>query len=339
MNTNSTEDDDDDDDDAKGSLRGMMTRSYSRKGISTPEEPERDRLVKTFISEGLQLVVKAAAGQLEGKQHSLHRPAFELFCQAHVKAYAEYKQYLLNKQLEKQLENQLEKQLEQEKISHSGDSEHPSGVINNDMQPAVPLPGEKQPATPLPGVANTSDSIFVTNPNPSNTSTTVDPPTTAATTTGIDPTTTTTSIVQPPTTTATTTTNISSSKVDLPYFNVASSAFNLDPALQEQLQIAIDSTNLPLLLQSISEGALIQTEHLRQVGIHVGDQYIPLFVTLLYNSLLYYTERLHYRDNDRVINAIANPINAFTYGLQVSLFITVFIYLSIYPSIYLSIHL
>jgi len=115
--TNSSTRDDDDDNDAAahGSSRGMMTRAYSRKVISTPEEPERDKLVKTFISEGLQLVVKAAAGQLEDKQHSLHRPAFELFCQAHVKAYAEYKQFLINKQLEKHLE-QLEK------VSDSGES-------------------------------------------------------------------------------------------------------------------------------------------------------------------------------------------------------------------------
>jgi len=282
--------------------------------------------------------VKAAAGQLEDKQHSLHRPAFELFCQAHVKAYAEYKQFLLNKQLE-----QLEK------VSDSGDSEHPPGVVTDDdnVQPATPLPGEKQPVvSPLPGAISTSDSVFVTNPNPNNTTTiqdsiTMDPPhiatTTTTTTTGIDPSTTTTTstIVQPPTTT--TSTVASSSKVDLPYFKAAFSAFNLDPVLQEQLQVAIDSVNLPLLLQTISEGALIQTEHLRQVGIHVGDLYIPMFVTLLSNSLLYFTERLYSRDSDRVINAIANPINAFIYGLQVSLFVAAFISLSIMLSIYLCI--
>lgn len=226
----STRDDDDDNNDpvAHGSSRGMMTRAYSRKVISTPEEPDRDKLVKTFISEGLQLVVKAAAGQLEDKQHSLHRPAFELFCQAHVKAYAEYKQFLLNKQLE-----QLEK------VSDSGDSEHPPGVVTDDdnVQPATPLPGEKQPVvSPLPGAISTSDSVFVTNPNPNNTTTiqdsiTMDPPhiatTTTTTTTGIDPSTTTTTstIVQPPTTT--TSTVASSSKVDLPYFKAAFSAFNL----------------------------------------------------------------------------------------------------------------
>lgn len=156
--------------------------------------------------------------------------------------------------------------------------------------------------------------------------------TTTTTSAGIDPSTTTTtsSIVQPLTTA--TINAASSSKVDLPYFKAASSAFNLDPVLQEQLQVAIDSANLPLLLQTISEGALIQTEHLRQVGIHVGDLYIPMFVTLLSNSLLYFTERLHSRDSDRVMDAIANPINAFTYGLQVSVFVAVFISLSIiYP--------
>ncbi len=90
-----------------------------------------------------------------------------------------------------------------------------------------------------------------------------------------------------------------------------------NPVLQEKLQTAIDATDMQAVLVAVSEGAVIESKHVKQVAAHIGDQYLPMFALLLTGSTSFMAERIARKDSNTVLNAIQNPINAFLCGSQI----------------------
>jgi len=87
--------------------------------------------------------------------------------------------------------------------------------------------------------------------------------------------------------------------------------------LQEKLQNAIDEVDMELVLQAVSEGAVIETQHLRQIGLHIGDQYMQLYTLLLTNSIQFFADRVVKQDSTHILMEIQNPILAFLTGAQI----------------------
>ena len=54
-----------------------------------------------------------------------------------------------------------------------------------------------------------------------------------------------------------------------------------DIKLQQKLQIAIDNLDLKSAIEAVKEGAVVETQFIRELSLHVGDQYNALFSFLL----------------------------------------------------------
>lgn len=88
-------------------------------------------------------------------------------------------------------------------------------------------------------------------------------------------------------------------------------------SLQERLQTAIDQVDMEEVLRVVSEGAVIETHHMRQIGLHIGDMYMPLFTLLLTNSAQFFADRVTKQDAQVFLMDIQNPISAFLMGSQI----------------------
>lgn len=88
-------------------------------------------------------------------------------------------------------------------------------------------------------------------------------------------------------------------------------------ALQERLQTAIDQVDMEGVLNVVSEGAVIETQHMRQIGVHIGDMYMPLFTLLLANSVQFFADRVTKQDASQLLLEVQNPINAYLAGAQI----------------------
>jgi hypothetical protein len=88
-------------------------------------------------------------------------------------------------------------------------------------------------------------------------------------------------------------------------------------ALQDRLQTAIDQVDMEGVLDAVSEGAVIETQHMKQIGIHIGDMYMPLFTLLLTNSAQFFADRVTKQDSMQVLLDIQNPVNAYLAGTQI----------------------
>ena len=93
-------------------------------------------------------------------------------------------------------------------------------------------------------------------------------------------------------------------------------SFYYDRALQEKLQRGIDDLQMDVVLEAVSEGAVVESQHIIQVSHHLGDQFMPLFTVLISHSTLFFAERLWKQDHAQIINDCQNPINAFLMGSQ-----------------------
>jgi hypothetical protein len=88
-------------------------------------------------------------------------------------------------------------------------------------------------------------------------------------------------------------------------------------ALQDRLQTAIDQVDMEAVLDAVSEGAVIETQHMKQIGLHIGDMYMPLFTLLLTNSAQFFADRVTKQDSMQVLQDIQNPVNAYLAGTQI----------------------
>jgi hypothetical protein len=88
-------------------------------------------------------------------------------------------------------------------------------------------------------------------------------------------------------------------------------------ALQERLQSAIDQVDMEEVLKVVSEGAVIETQHMKQIGVHIGDMYMPLFTLLLTNSVQFFADRVVKQDAQSLLLEVQNPINAYLAGAQI----------------------
>ena len=89
-----------------------------------------------------------------------------------------------------------------------------------------------------------------------------------------------------------------------PPFNV------VKPAVQEQLQAALDTNNLSMVRKALDEGAQVEAKHVYQVGSHIGDHWLPFFALLLARGVYFMAERVVKQDISESVSKVFNPMNA-----------------------------
>ncbi|KAJ1394846.1 hypothetical protein B484DRAFT_407757 [Ochromonadaceae sp. CCMP2298] len=70
-------------------------------------------------------------------------------------------------------------------------------------------------------------------------------------------------------------------------------------------------------MEAVSLGAVVETQHIRQIGRHMGDSFMPLFSLLLQHSESFLCGRVVMGDAERVVGEIQNPICAFLAASQI----------------------
>lgn len=273
----------------RSSFRGKVTFTspYHPKGLLASKEVHYEKLVRDFVPRGLSIVQRGLEGKLTTKLNGLQ---FRVFCIALSRSYA-------------QLANRLHPN--NSGMGGVGSVSHVEGVsAANSVAGGGSINGAAAPATPA------SSTFITTN------STTLDTPSVyarvaAPALNGMSTTSASTVLVGPSADKGSTTDASLSSELHFPvhlYFN---------RALQERLQTAIDEVNMECVLQAVSEGAVIESAHIRQIGLHIGDLYMPLFTLLLTNSVQFFADRVVKQDAQQVLMDIQNPINAYLTGSQI----------------------
>ena len=91
---------------------------------------------------------------------------------------------------------------------------------------------------------------------------------------------------------------------------------NYNIGLQEKLQIAVDHIDFNSAIDAVKEGAVVEPHLIRELSLHIGDQYTSLFSYLLSRSPLYLAERFIRKDMSVTVNICQHPMNAVLLSTQ-----------------------
>jgi hypothetical protein len=80
--------------------------------------------------------------------------------------------------------------------------------------------------------------------------------------------------------------------------------------VQDKLQYNLDYLNINETVDNIENGALIESNHIRQIGTHLGEGYLPLFSLLIGASVIFLCERVNKHDSNKEILTYADPLKA-----------------------------
>lgn len=89
------------------------------------------------------------------------------------------------------------------------------------------------------------------------------------------------------------------------------------PEIQSELQHAVDKVNLQETTSLLAQGAVYDPRLVSQVGQHVGDQYVSLFVVLMMGCVSFLAERVIRKDRQDIVNNISHPMSALFAASQI----------------------
>ncbi len=266
--------------------------SYNPRGLIASKEIYYEKLVRDFVPRGLGIVQKGLEGKLSTKLNHLQ---FRTFCYALSRSYAQLSAKLRSHNVNNNSTSIVEKSVIKDAENVAESSTFLTGVATPGKA-ATPVPAVTVPAS-LP----TDAQSYAHMPTPQ----ALNAASLASTSTGAVG-----SLVDNAQTITVTETQLSKElhyPVQL-YFS---------RALQDQLQLAIDQVDMNGVLQAVSEGAVIESQHLKQIGLHIGDMYMPMFSVLLANSVQFFADRVTKQDAQQLLMEIQNPINAYLMGSQI----------------------
>jgi hypothetical protein len=87
--------------------------------------------------------------------------------------------------------------------------------------------------------------------------------------------------------------------------------------IQSELQQAVDKVNLQETTSLLAQGAVYDPRLVSQVGQHVGDQYVSLFVVLMMGCVSFLAERVIRKDRQDIVNNISHPMSALFAASQI----------------------
>ena len=265
--------------------------SYNPRGLIASKEIYYEKLVRDFVPKGLSIVQKGLEGKLGTKLSHLQ---FRTFCYALSRSYAQLSAKLRSRNVNNS-SSVVEKSVLQDTENIGESSTFLTGVS-----------APNKVATPVFTVANpasltTNAQVYAHMPTPQALNTA----SLASTSTGAG------SLVD----NNIATTNATESQLSKDLHYPVQLYFNR--TLQDQLQLAIDQVDMSAVLQAVSEGAVIESQHIKQIGLHIGDMYMPIFTLLLTNSVQFFADRVIKQDSQQLLMEIQNPINAYLAGSQI----------------------
>ena len=272
----------------QSSFRGkvMFSNPYSSSKLSTSvKTPNYEKLVRDFVPKGLSIVQRGVEGKLPTKLTALQ---FRTFCFALSRSYAQ-----LATRLHDSIHGGRDSSCRSRTVSASAVATATLASLDEGSLPPLTPTAEdaaigssKYAHQPLPHFPSSADSMYSES--------------TAA---------------------VVTSTSAALERTDYEVAGFQELHFPVQKyynrALQERLQTAIDEVDVEAVLSAVTEGAVIETSHMRQLGVHIGDMYMPLFTLLLTNSTQFFVDRVVKQDAQQLLLEIQNPISAYLAGSQI----------------------
>ena len=264
----------------------MFSNPYSSSKLSTSvKTPNYEKLVRDFVPKGLSIVQRGVEGKLPTKLTALQ---FRTFCFALSRSYAQ-----LATRLHDSIHGGRDSSCRSRTVSASAVATATLASLDEGSLPPLTPTAEdaaigssKYAHQPLPHFPSSADSMYSES--------------TAA---------------------VVTSTSAALERTDYEVAGFQELHFPVQKyynrALQERLQTAIDEVDVEAVLSAVTEGAVIETSHMRQLGVHIGDMYMPLFTLLLTNSTQFFVDRVVKQDAQQLLLEIQNPISAYLAGSQI----------------------